>query len=137
MSQIRAAAPDAQLFRFDQSGALLRKVMESAAVGMALVGVDHRTIYVNRAYEAMLGFAPGERLGRVAEEAIFADDRAAVGLRFGQVNEGEVEDLRIECRMNHKDGHPLWVLLSASLLRSDTTGRPLYTIVQIINIDRQ
>jgi hypothetical protein len=32
--------PDAQVFRFDQSGALLRKVMESAAVGMALVGAD-------------------------------------------------------------------------------------------------
>ena len=30
----------APIFRFDQSGALLRKVMESAAVGMTLVGVD-------------------------------------------------------------------------------------------------
>lgn len=137
MSQIRATAPDATLFRFDQSGALLRKVMESAAVGMALIGIDSRTIYVNRAYEAMLGFAPDERLGRESEEAIFVDDRAAVALRFAQVNDGEVEEVRIECRMNHKDGYPLWVLLSASLLRSDTTGRPLYTIVQIINIDRQ
>ena len=46
---------DAKLLRFDQSGALLRKVMESAAVGMALVGIDRRMLYANRAYETMLG----------------------------------------------------------------------------------
>ncbi|OJX18497.1 MAG: hypothetical protein BGO82_20340 [Devosia sp. 67-54] len=128
---------DAQVFRFDQSGALLRKVMESAAVGMALVGIDRRTIYVNRAYETMLGLAPDERLGRPSEEAIFADDRATVMLHFEQVVRGERAELRLECRMNHKDGQPLWVLITASLLRSDSTGRPLYVIVQIINIDRQ
>ncbi len=128
---------DQNVFRFDQSGALLRKVMESAAVGMALIGVDKRTIYVNRAYETMLGFEPDERLGRMAEEAIFADDRPTVMLRFDQVARGEIEDMRLECRMNHKDGSQLWALLSVSSLRSDTTGRPLYAIVQIINIDKQ
>ena len=125
------------VFRFDQSGALLRKVMESAAVGMALVGVDRRTMWVNKAYEAMLGFAPGERLGRAAEEAIFVDDRTAVMLRFDQVLRGELEDMSLECRMNHADGHPVWALITASVLRSDATGNPLYVIVQIIDIDRQ
>ncbi|MEO8756596.1 MAG: PAS domain S-box protein [Devosia sp.] len=137
MSRTQPVQSDAKVFRFDQSGALLRKVMESAAVGMALIGVDSRTLYVNRAYETMLGFAPDERLGRPAEETIFAANRAAVMLRFDQVIRGEVEDLRLECQMNHSDGHPIWVLLSASLLRSDATCEPLYAIVQIINIDRQ
>jgi diguanylate cyclase (GGDEF)-like protein/PAS domain S-box-containing protein len=137
MGTVHAESSDTNVFRFDQSGPLLRKVMESAAVGMALVGVDRRTIYVNRAYETMLGFAPGERLGRAAEEAIFADDRTSVMLRFDQVLRGEVDDLSIECRMNHADGHPVWALITASLLRSDTTGMPLYVIVQIIDIDRQ
>ena len=128
---------DPQIFRFDQSGALLRKVMESAAVGMALIGADRRTIYVNRAYETMLGHAAGDRLGHAAEEAIFPDDRTSVMLRFDQVLRGEVDELSIECRMIRHDGQPVWVLISASLLRSDSTGRPLYAIVQIINIDRQ
>ena len=137
MASQRAEQSDANVFRFDQSGALLRKVMESAAVGMALVGADRRTIYVNRAYEAMLGHAPGARLGRAAEEAVFAEDRTTVMLRFEQVLRGELEELSLECRMLHSDGHPVWVLITASLLRSDATGRPLYAIVQIINIDRQ
>jgi diguanylate cyclase (GGDEF)-like protein/PAS domain S-box-containing protein len=137
MGTVHAENSDTNVFRFDQSGALLRKVMESAAVGMALVGADLRTIYVNKAYEAMLGFAPGERLGRAAEEAIFGEDRTATMLRFEQVLRGELDELSVECRMNHTDGHPVWALLTASLLRSDATGKPLYLIVQIVNIDRQ
>ncbi len=137
MGPVQAEQGDTNVFRFDQSGALLRKVMESAAVGMALVGVDRRTIWVNRAYEAMLGFAPGERLGRPADEAIFAEDRTTVMLRLDRVLHGEHEEMSIECRMNHADGYPVWALITASLLRSDTTGKPVYVIVQIIDIDRQ
>ncbi len=137
MGTVRAEISDNNVFRFDQSGALLRKVMESAAVGMALVSVDRRTLYVNRAYEAMLGFRPGARLGREAMEAIFAVDRTAVGLRLEQVLRGEIEEMSIECRMNHAAGYPVWALITGSLLRSDATGLPLYVIVQIINIDRQ
>ena len=134
---MHAENAETNVFRFDQSGALLRKVMESAAVGMALVGIDRRTIWVNKAYETMLGYGAGERLGRASEEAIFAEDRTGVMLRFDQVLRGELEDMSIECRMNHADGRPVWALITASLLRSDTTGKPLYVIVQVIDIDRQ
>ena len=134
---VTAEKTDARVFRFDQSGALLRKVMESAAVGMALVGVDARMIYVNRAYETMLGLVPDSCLGRGAEDMLLEADRQMVMLRFGQLMRSEIDDFRLECRMKHADGSPLWTLASASLLRSDTTGRPLYAIVQIINIERQ
>ena len=130
-------ANDTNIFRFDQSGALLRKVMESAAVGMALVGIDGRMIYVNRAYETMLGYEPGACLGVDNAHVIFDDDCATFMLRFDQLMRGEIEEMRIECRMRHRDGSPLWVLATASLLRSDTTKNALYAIVQIINIDRQ
>ena len=132
-----AEIADANVFRFDQSGALLRKVMESAAVGMTLVGIDGRMIYVNRAYETMLGLKPGACLGATATDMLSAEDRQTVALRFQQLMRGEVEEVHTECRMRHNDGHPLWVLATASLLRSDATGRPLYAILQIINIDRQ
>src|SRR6218665_1162009 len=114
---MHAENTDSNVFRFDQSGALLRKVMESAAVGMALVGIDRRTIWVNKAYEAMLGFTPGERLGQSSE---------GVSLRLDQVLRGEIEDMSIECPMNHADGHPVWALIPGSLLRRDATGKPLY-----------
>jgi diguanylate cyclase (GGDEF)-like protein/PAS domain S-box-containing protein len=137
MASTRAAQTDAQVFRFDQSGSLLRKVMESAAVGMTLIGVDGLMIYANPAYELMLGFAPDECLGMASGDMIFPADRAVIILHFERLMTGEVEEFRLETRMRHKDGSPLWVLASASLLRSETTGRPLYAIVQVINIDRQ
>jgi diguanylate cyclase (GGDEF)-like protein/PAS domain S-box-containing protein len=132
-----AEKSDPKLLRFDQSEVLLRKVMESASVGMTLVGTDNRMIYLNRAFEPMLGLRPDEYLGLAASEMIFEEDRPAVMLQFGRVMRGELQDLRIECRMQHRDGSPVWALVTASLLRSDATGRPLYAIVQIINIDRQ
>lgn len=134
---VSRTASSAEVFRFDQSEALLRKVMGNAAVGMVLVSTDDHVIYANRAYETMLGMAPDESLGRIAEDMVFADDRQAVRLRLDQVMRGEVEEFRIECRMLHRDGSLLWTSASGTLLRSDTTGRPLYGIVQFINIDRQ
>jgi diguanylate cyclase (GGDEF)-like protein/PAS domain S-box-containing protein len=137
METLPAEKVDAKLLRFDQSGALLRKVTQSAAVGMALVGVDGRILYANRAYETMLGWKPDAVLGLSNADVLSAEDRAVMDLRFGQLIRGEVEDFQAECRMDHRDGGPLWVLMTATLLRSETTNRPLYVIVQIINIDRQ
>lgn len=134
---MRAEKQDGQLLRFDQSGALLRKVMESAAVGMTLVGADGRMIYANRAYEAMTGYDPDELLGKVTGELVFDEDRQNLALRFAQLMRGEVEELRLECRTKCKDGSAVWGLVSSSLLRSEQTGDPLYAIVQVINIDRQ
>ena len=127
----------AEIFRFDQSDALLRKVMESASVGMSLVGADGRMIYANRAYESMLGYGPGHCLGRTAEEMMAGEDRQLLMLRFGQLMRGELEELHLECRLQHADGHPLWVNASASVLRSEVTGKPLYAIVQALNIEAQ
>ena len=132
-----AEKADAQLLRFDQSGALLRKVAQSAAVGMALIGINGLILYANRAYETMLGWEPDAALGLANADVMSAEDRELMKLRFGQLMRGEVEDFQAECRMDHRDGGQLWVLMTATLLRSETTTRPLYVIVQIVNIDRQ
>ncbi|HWA18571.1 MAG TPA: PAS domain S-box protein [Devosia sp.] len=134
---MHAERSDAQLFRFDQSGALLRKVMESAAVGMALVGADGRMIYANRAYETMLGYADDACLGLSVDDMLYPEDGKITGLHLARLMRGEADEFHQECRLKHVDGGPIWVLASGSLLRSDTTGRPLYVIVQIINIERQ
>ncbi len=128
---------DAEMFRFDQSGALLRKVMESAAVGMMLVSEDWQMIYANRAYETMLGYEPGESLGIADADLVDSDDLPIARLHVGRLLRGEVEEFRVEARLRRKDGSPLWVVSSGSLVRNDATGRPLYVIIQIVNIDAQ
>lgn len=137
MSSVHSEKHDAQVFRFDQSGGLLRKVMESAAVGMALVGLDQRIIYANPAFEQMLGYPLGGTLGVPCEDMLDESDRAVALLHLGRLIAGEAEDFKLECRARHRDGEPIWILASAALLRSEITGRPLYTIVQTIDIERQ
>ena len=51
------------VFPFRYSEALLRNVMESAAVGMVLIGTTGRLIYANRAFGEMLGYDPSEVIG--------------------------------------------------------------------------
>jgi diguanylate cyclase (GGDEF)-like protein/PAS domain S-box-containing protein len=136
MESAQPAPSQGQLFRFDQSGALLRKVMENAAVGMALIGVDRRLLYANNAFAEMLGYEPDEPLGLDAD-ALIAPEDTACHLQLNRLIAGEIEDYRTESRLVHKDGSLLWALSSVSVLRSDKTGRPLYVILQIINIDRQ
>jgi len=126
-----------KLLRFDQGGALLRKVIESAAVGMALVGVYGRLLYVNTAFVEMLGGDLDSVLGAQLADFAHPTCDAAMPLHIGRLLSGEAEEHRAECRLKHADGSPLWVLAVASLLRSDTTGRPLYAILQATNIDRQ
>ncbi len=137
MDTLPAYEADTKLLRFDQSGALLRKVAESAAIGMALVGIDGRILYVNRAYETMLGSEPDVVLGLSSADVIAAEDRILMQARFGQLTRGEAEDFQAECRMDQRGGGSLWVLMTATLLRSETTSRPLHIIVQTVNIDRQ
>jgi diguanylate cyclase len=135
MHSVRDTA--APLLRFDQSGALLRKVMENAAVGMALVGVDRRLLYANSAFAEMVGEVGEAVLGREFETFIHTEDDTAIVHHLARLVVGEAEDHRGECQLRHRDGAAVWVMASASLLRSENTGRPLYVIWQVLNIDRQ
>jgi diguanylate cyclase (GGDEF)-like protein/PAS domain S-box-containing protein len=129
--------PEAEIIRFERSGALLRKIMENAAVGMALVGLDHRLLYVNGAFAGMLGTEPDALAGSAIGDLVHPDCDAAALFHLDRLFEGEADDHRAEWRLRHDDGGAVWVLASASVLHSDSTGRPLYVILQVTNIDRQ
>ncbi len=125
------------VFHFEQSGALLRKVMENAAAGMALIGANRRLIYVNGAFAEMLGLGKEECLGRSFGDFVHADCNASLELHVKRLLGGEIEEHRAECRLRHADGSAVWVLASASDLRSERSGKTLYVILQVMNIDAQ
>src|SRR6218665_2184419 len=137
MGRLHDQSVGAEIFRFDQSGALLRKVMENAAVGMTLIGLDRRLIYVNNAFGEMLGGDQASQLGRDLGDFVHGDDDTALGFQIERLIAGEIEDHRAECRLRHADGSPTPLLAQASLLRSAKTAPPLYVILPITNIDRQ
>jgi diguanylate cyclase len=128
---------EAEIFQFGQSDALLRKVMENAAAGMALISLQRRLLYVNGAFAEMLGYPTRDCLGLETDSIIHPECDAALELQLNRLMSGEVEDYRGECRLRHRDGGAVWTLASASALSSDQTGRRLYVILQVMSIERQ
>lgn len=129
---------DGQLLQFPQSGNLLRTIMENAAVGMALTGIDGRVTYANRAYADMLGCAPQDCIGLSAGDLVMPEDRLMATEQLGRLIRGEIDQYRAERRYRRLDGTGwFWGLASASLLRHEATGMPFYVVIQITDIDRQ
>jgi diguanylate cyclase (GGDEF)-like protein/PAS domain S-box-containing protein len=121
--------------RFEPVSSMLVKLVDSAAVGMVVSDMDGHMVYANAAFAALLGRRVDD-----ADSDLFGlihpDDSAAARQRLTLLMRGEASDYRGEHRFRHADGTPLWVMVAASLLRSDS-GEPAYLITQLTSIERQ
>src|SRR5258708_36762166 len=96
MIQAKTRSNSAEIFRFRQSDALLRTVMENAAVGMALVGGSGRLAYANQAYAAMFGYSIDECIGLAAKDLVQGKDLIDAARDLDQLNRGEIDSYRAE-----------------------------------------
>ncbi len=115
------------------SEARYRMAFESAATGMMLVGPDGRSLSVNRPLMAMLGYSEEEFHTLKFEDFTYADDLDPNLDLFQQALAGKIDSYQMEKRFIHKQGHVVWGLLSAGLVRDDA-GKPLYFVGQIQDI---
>ena len=110
-----------------------RSAFEYAAIGMVLADTDGVCLAANRAFCEMVGYSEAE-LQKIEFGRITHPDDLPGNLRLGQqLIRGEIESFKFEKRYLHKDGHLIWTLLSASMVR-DGYGHPLYVISQIQDI---
>lgn len=116
---------------------MLARIVDGAAVGMVVSDMDGRMVYANRAFADLLGRVVNEAGDDTIFELIHADDSAAARQQLQRLMRGEVSDYRGEHRFRHADGAPLWVMVAASVLRSDTTDEPAYLITQLTSIELQ
>ena len=116
---------------------MLAKIVDNAAVGMVVSEMDGRMVYANRAFIDLLGRGVDENAGDSILELIHDDDSAAARQRLLRLMRGEAGEYRGEHRFRHAHGGPLWVMVAASVLKSDTTGEPLYLITQLTSIELQ
>ncbi len=113
-----------------------RSAFEHAPIGMALIGIDGRLAQTNRALGHMLGRADDQLLGASTITLTHPDDRERVATVLRRVVDGELADARVEHRLVHVDGRPVWVTLTASLVR-DAQGNPLYLVGQVEDVTEQ
>jgi len=110
-----------------------RSAFEHAPIGMALMSIDGRLFRVNRALVQILGRGESELLASSMLDLCYPDDRDVLRESMSRLFGGKTQNARIEQRFVHHDGHPVWVSVSASLVR-DVNDQPMYLVCQVEDI---
>lgn len=106
---------------------------QDAPIGMMLVDLEWKINRVNRSICEMLGYTEAELLTKTFQEITHPEDISTDLDLVRQMIAGDINDYRLEKRYFHKDGHVIWMLLSASLLK-DQNRIPLHFIFHIQDI---
>jgi PAS domain S-box-containing protein len=125
----RAAALEVLL----ESEGRFRSAFETASHGMNLTDPDGRILAVNNALCEMLGYSEEELLATDIQSTTHPEDIDRDLVNLQALLAGEIRSYQLEKRYVHKQGHPIDVLLSVSLIR-DSNGDPLYSVGHIQNI---
>ncbi len=110
-----------------------RAVFESALIGIARLDLGNRIVDANRALQEMFGYLLDELRGRPLRDFVHADEAEASARDFKDLADGTIDHCRAERRILRKDGHPVWVNLTASLVR-DASTRPRFCLAMLENI---
>ena len=113
-----------------------RSAFEHGPVGVALVDVDGRYIEVNRALCEIAGYDEDGLLGTRSSSITHPDDVESEDASYAQLVEGEVEGYSLEKRLIRPDGEPIWVSVSAALVRG-AAGDPLYAVMQVQDVSER
>jgi diguanylate cyclase (GGDEF)-like protein/PAS domain S-box-containing protein len=103
------------------------------AAGMALISPNGQWLQINESLREMLGYSEAELALCNMQAITHSDDLGEDLVNIYQLIEGKIQSYQLEKRYLHKDGHPIWVLQSASLIR-DEQGNPRHLIFQIQDI---
>jgi PAS domain S-box-containing protein len=115
---------------------LFQNAFEFAAIGMALVSTEGKWLRVNRAICEITGYNEAELLKRTFQEITHPNDLDLDLENVHKMLASEIDTYQMEKRYFHKNGSIVWVLLSVSLVRTES-GEPLFFISQIQDITRQ
>ncbi len=124
-------------FQFPFGTALLRNVIENAAVPTFLTYANGDVFYANRAFGALLGYAPEEIVELGIGRIVHPEDAAKARAQTGALGTGETRSYRAERRYIDKNGEVIWVLASGAPLIDETTGSFQFITVQAVDITGQ
>ena len=95
-----------------------RTAFDGAPIGVCLVALDAARPAVlqqaNPALAEMLGACADDLAGVTVAALTHPDDRLAVEVALRSLTDGRCAHVVLEKRLMHRDGHPVWALLSAA-----------------------
>ena len=107
-----------------ESESRLRAMFDQAAVGIAVADLEGRFLEMNHKFEEILGYGPGELIGKTALDITHRDDVHATARNMRRLIAGVVPSFRMEKRHLRKDGSEVWSLSTVTTIR-DAAGSPL------------
>ncbi len=110
-----------------------RVAFSHAPIGMALVGLDGRFLQVNNMLCDITGYPRDQLTELTFQDITHPDDLNADLDEVERLLSGETNAYQMEKRYFDARGHTLWILLSASLVRS-ADGAPLHFVSHIEDI---
>ena len=99
-----------------------RVTVESAAAGVANVGMDGRFRRVNRRFCEITGYSEPELLALTFQDITHPGDLAVDVTQARQLAAGEIPWYAMQKRYLRKDGSVIWVLLTGAVLRDNEGG---------------
>jgi PAS domain S-box-containing protein len=124
------------LRQLKESEQYFRGTFEQAAVGIAHVMANGHFIAINQRFCDIVGYTRDELLGRTFQEITYLDD-VELNLKYKeQLMAGTIQTYSMEKRYLHKDGSPVWVNLTASLVR-ESSGEPKYLLGVVEDISQR
>lgn len=118
------------------SEARFRATFEQAAVGVGLVAPDGSWLKVNQRLCDILLYSEEEMYGLRFQDVTVADDLEKDMEMVARMLQGEIETYSRDKRYIRKDGNPVWVNMTKSLIR-DAEGKPEYYIAIVEDISKR
>ena len=110
-----------------------QQTLDSAPIGMCIVGLDGLFIQVNRALGKLLGYTPEELVRLRFQDITHPDDLEIDLALLGRTISGEIPGYTLEKRYRHRDGAMIHAILHVALVR-DRRGAPVHFISQILDV---
>lgn len=118
----------------ERSEARFRAMYQQSSVGIFQSDAEGLLIDVNPKTCEILGYAPGELLGKGMPDITHPDDVPADQQLIGQLTTGTMPYLLRLKRYIHKDGSVIWAKASLSLIRSDdSTPHQYFGVIEDIS----
>ena len=108
-----------------------RKLFETSHAGMALVGLDGVFTAANPALQRMLGHTKQEIVGRNVLELNPEEERAATADALARYRSGSLDERQVEKKYLKKDGSPVWLNITTTLVPATETATPFLQAVYV------
>jgi PAS domain S-box-containing protein len=119
--------------RLRMADEVLERLLHSLAIGVFISDIQDNLMMTNAVLCDYLGYSETELLGMRVRHVVFADEQSRHGNDWFRMVKGELPSFQAEVRCRHKDGHPVWLLLHAAIIRH-LDGRTLYIVGQAVDV---